>query len=231
MAGTHKIQNKKTVCVVIAAFNEAAAISQVVKSVLQYAEQVVVVDDASIDTTSVEASKAGATVIKHLFNLGQGAALQTGFTFVNRTWPESIVVTFDADGQFEPSEISQAIKPVISGGYQVVLGSRFLGRATGMPFLRKVLLKMGIVFNWFMSGVHLTDAHNGFRVFSPDSIKQINIRQNRMAHASEIIDQIVSLKLKYIEVPVTVRYFRNRVGQSNVGSLQILRDIVFEKFS
>lgn len=231
MAGKRKSLKRPTICVVIPAFNEEGTVFQVVRAVKKFSNQVIVVNDASSDSTAFEAKRAGAIVLHHIVNLGQGAALQTGFEYVKANFPLAIVVTFDADNQFVPSEISRIVRPIVSKKYQVVLGSRFLGRTIEMPFLRKVILKIGILFTWFMTGTKLTDTHNGFRAFSSQAIQQISIRQNRMAHASELIDQIIGQQLSFIEIPVTVRYHKDRLGQSNVGSFQIFKDILFEKFS
>lgn len=217
--------------IVIAAFNEERMIGEVVKGVKKAGfGYVVVVDDGSTDRTGEVAKREGAVVLKHRFNLGQGAAIQTGLDFAKINNAD-IVVTYDADGQFNPKEIKRLIKPIIEGKTDVALGSRFLGETIDMPLIRKVLLKTAIVFTGIFSDIELTDTHNGFRAFNKKAIKKIQIKQNGMAHASEIIDQIVANKLKYKEIPVTIRYndYSKKKGQKTIGAVKIFIDLLFEK--
>lgn len=233
--GTVNIQmagkTKPIIGIVIAAYNEAATIAGVVEAVKKYSHIVVVVDDCSVDDTGILAAGAGAVVITHAVNLGQGAALQTGFEYFKRYSKVDAVVTYDADDQFNASEIPLVYAPVVSNKADIVLGSRFLGKAVNMPMGRLIVLKLGIFFTWIFSDVTLSDTHNGFRALSPKALNSISIQQNRMAHASEIIDQIMRYKLRYVEVPVTVRYDSDRPGQGNLGLFSIIRDLLLEKFS
>lgn len=216
---------------VIAAYNEEGTISKVVRAVKKYTDDVLVVDDASLDNTALYAQQAGALIIQHSLNLGQGAALQTGFDYFTKIAPVDVVVTFDADDQFLASEIPNLVSPILANEYDVVLGSRFLGKTINMPLVRRLILKAGVLVTWLLSDIKLSDTHNGFRAFSVSALKQIEIKQNRMAHASEIIDQLGRLKLRILEVPVTVTYNSNRKGQSSWNSLHIFFDILIEKFS
>jgi glycosyltransferase involved in cell wall biosynthesis len=126
--------------------------------------------------------------MKHILNRGQGAALQTGIRFALEQGAR-VIVTFDADGQHDPDDIPAMIAPVLNGECDVTLGSRFLGHAHNIPITRKMMLKGGILFTWFVSGIQVTDVHNGFRAFSREAARQISIRIDRMGHASELLDQ------------------------------------------
>lgn len=216
--------------VVIAAYNEEKKVTSVVDEVSKYVDLVIVVDDGSKDKTADVIKNKKAVVLKHCINLGQGAALQTGFDYAKKFNPD-VVVTYDADGQFEAKEISKIIKPVLDKKVEVVLGSRFLGKTVNMSPLRKYILKLGILFTWIFSEIKLTDTHNGFRALSNKALNLIEINQNRMAHASEIIDNIVRKNLSYIEVPVTVKYddYSKQKGQSNFNSIKILLELIFNK--
>lgn len=216
--------------VVIAAYNEEKKVASVVDEVSKYVDLVIVVDDGSKDKTADVIKNKKAVVLKHCINLGQGAALQTGFDYAKKFNPD-VVVTYDADGQFEAKEISKIIKPVLDKKVEVVLGSRFLGKTVNMSPLRKYILKLGILFTWIFSEIKLTDTHNGFRALSNKALNLIEINQNRMAHASEIIDNIVRKNLSYIEVPVTVKYddYSKQKGQSNFNSIKILLELIFNK--
>lgn len=218
--------------IVIAAFNEGHVIRGVIEGVKKYYPNVVVVDDASIDGTLNEAQVAGAVVIEHLVNRGQGAALKTGITYALSQGAEAIV-TFDADGQHNPQEIATVLEPIESGEVDVALGSRFLRDGSNVPPLRKMALRAGIVFTRVMSRIEVTDTHNGFRAMNRKAAEYINIVQDRMAHASEILDEIVRHQLRHKEVPVTVTYsyYSREKGQSTSSMFRIAFKIFMHKLT
>lgn len=124
------------VWVVIAAFNEASAIAPVIAGVLPHYPNVVVVDDGSADDTRNVAATAGAHVLAHPFNLGQGAALQTGITYALRQGATAIV-TFDADGQHRADDIAKLLAALAANNAELACGSRFLGTTGNMPRMRR----------------------------------------------------------------------------------------------
>lgn len=220
------------ITILIPAFNEASQIGRVIADIRKNGyTSVVVVDDGSTDTTSAVAKQAGATVLRHAINLGQGAALQTGFEYCQKRNAD-IVVTFDADGQFCAGEIQQVIQPILDNKADIVLGSRFLGKAIAISRFRKLLLQLGIIFTWVFSGVWLTDTHNGFRSLSKKALSCISLSHNGMAHASEIIDQMVQHKLRLEEVAVTVLYsaYAKQKGQKSLNSFRIITSLLFDRF-
>lgn len=215
---------------VVAAYNEASAVRDVVKELKAGGFKVAVVDDGSGDDTASVAADAGAVVIQHPINLGQGAALQTGIEFALRRGAQ-FVVTFDADGQHRASDIPLLISALVDTGADIACGSRFLGRAVNLPKSRRALLKMAVAFTYLTTGMRMTDAHNGLRAMTRGCAMRIRIRQNRMAHASEIVTEIARLKLKFVEVPVTICYspYSLHKGQKVGNSLNIIVDLVVRK--
>ena len=213
--------------VVIPAFNESAKIGEVVTGVLRAFAHVVVVDDGSGDDTAAQALAAGAHVVVHPINLGQGAALQTGFEFALRQGAQWLV-TLDADGQHDPEDARAMLAFAREHDLDICLGSRFLGRTEGMTAGRRLLLKAALAFQTFTSGLRLTDAHNGLRVLHRRAARRIRLRQNRMAHASEIVAVIAREKLRYREFPVTIRYteYSRSKGQGALGALNIVVDLL-----
>jgi glycosyltransferase involved in cell wall biosynthesis len=188
---------------------------------------VVVIDDCSADATSDVAHAAGAVVLRHPVNLGQGAALQTGLRYALAQGAEAIV-TFDADGQHRVQDIDVLLETQRQTGAEVVVGSRFLGSAEGMPALRRLVLRAAVVFTRITSGVALTDAHNGLRLLMRSAAAKLRIEQNRMAHASEIVDQFRALGLRVAEAPVTIRYteYSLRKGQRLDNAFHILLELL-----
>lgn len=218
--------------IVVAAYNEEPRLGITLAGLrMRGYRNVVVVDDGSRDSTAQVALDNGAWSLRHLLNLGQGAALQTGISFALERGAATIV-TFDADNQHDPDEIPLIAAPVRAGTVDVALGSRFLGRAENIPFSRKLVLKGGVVFTRLFSGIRVTDTHNGFRAFSADAARKMKITQNRMAHASEILDQIQTLGLRFVEVPVTIRYSAETMakGQSSWNAVKIVAQLVMGRF-
>lgn len=216
--------------VVIPAYNEATVIGSVVEDVRRFIEHVVVVDDCSKDGTAPAARNAGAIVLRHIINRGQGAAIQTGLEFALRNGAEAIV-TFDADGQHSADDLASMLAPIHARKVDFVLGSRFAG-GSDVPALRRLTLKFAVLFTRLTSGLRVTDAHNGLRAFSRRGARAIHIRLDRMAHASEIMDQIRSSGLPYVEVPVRVRYteYTRRKGQRGVHAIRVAFDYLFGRW-
>lgn len=217
----------ESIWVVVPAYNEASRIGATLRTLLPRYPQTVVIDDGSADTTSQAAHEAGAWVLRHQVNSGQGASLQTGLTFALRQGADYII-TFDADGQHDPNEIDKLLEPVRAGRADVALGSRFLGSTVNMPWTRKLILKAGVLFTRIVSNIRVTDAHNGFRALSREAASKIHLVQDRMAHASEILDQIRMLGLRYEEVPVTIRYTADTLakGQNSLQAVKIAGELL-----
>ena len=219
----------KTFCI-IPAYNEEINIAKVIKDVIPYVDTIVVIDDCSCDNTYIEAKKAGATVLRHVINRGQGAALQTGNEYAIKHGAD-VIVHFDADGQFLAKEISMAILPLVNKEVDVVLGSRFLEKKSNMPFTKKYfIMPIARLVNKIFLKSTLTDPQNGFRVLSRDAAMRIVIMNDGSAHCSEILHKIYKYKLRVKEVPITVIY--NDFGQSllggkgrGMGGVRILKDL------
>ena len=214
------------VWVLMAAYNEAAVIAGVVADARGFGYRVVVVDDGSQDGTGDLAAGAGALVIRHPINLGQGAALQTALDF-SLARGAQFIVTFDGDGQHRGCDIAGLIDALVRHNADFALGSRFLGRATNVPPSRRLLLRAATWFTRATTGLAITDSHNGLRAMTRRGASRIHLRQNRMAHASEMLHQIASSGLQYVETPVTIHYsaYSLAKGQSLIDALLILLDL------
>ncbi len=217
--------------VVIAAFNEATCIERVVRELRAEYPNVVVVDDGSADGTFEAVKRCASHALRHVVNRGQGAALQTGIEFALRQGA-AVVVTFDADGQHRVEDVAPMVAPILRGECEITLGSRFLGGAKSMPASRRRVLRLAVLFTRVVNRVRVTDAHNGFRAFSDQAARKINITLDRMAHASELIDQIRDSGLPFREVPVQVRYtdYSLGKGQSSRNAIRIVLNYLLGRF-
>jgi glycosyltransferase involved in cell wall biosynthesis len=210
---------------VVPAYNEGRVIARPVQDLLEHVERVIVVDDGSSDDTGRRALEAGATVLRHAVNRGQGASLMTGIRFALKSGA-NYLITFDADGQHRAVDIERLLEPLVTGQADVSLGSRFLGASEGMPVLRRWVLRVAVGFTRLVNRVKVTDAHNGLRAFTRRAASRIDLQFDRMAHASELLDQIRSSKLKYLEVPVVIDYtaYSLAKGQRSSAAFRIVWD-------
>jgi hypothetical protein len=141
-----------------------------------------------------------------------------------------VIVTYDADGQMQPKDIESLVDVILKDGLDVALGSRFLtSQPEQIPAIKRFTLKLATVFTRITTGLKITDTHNGIRAFKAEALRKFVIRQNRMAHASEILSAVARYGMSYREVPVTIRYteYSKRKGQSVSNAINIL----FELFS
>jgi glycosyltransferase involved in cell wall biosynthesis len=218
--------------VVVPAYNEASVIGATLRPLVEAGYSVVVVDDGSSDGTWDAIQQLPVYGLRHPINLGQGAALQTGMTFALKQGAD-YVVHFDADGQHRPIDIDVVLEPLLEGKAEVALGSRFLQKssAAAVPFRRRFFLRGATYVNFVLTGVLLSDAHNGLRALTREAAQRIQFRENGYAHASEILHQIRSHRLAYAERPITVVYSDYSVakGQSLWNGFNIVFELLMTK--
>ena len=212
-----------SVWIVIPAYNEEVRIGRVIRGLFEQGwREVVVVDDGSVDGTVAVARLAGARVVCHRVNRGQGAALQTGDEYALAGGAE-VIVHFDGDDQFDPRDIKGAVTLLRERGLDVVIGSKLLDGRTQIPWFKKYfIISVGRVINFLMTSLWLSDVHNGFRVLVRAAAEKIKITQDGMAHNSEILSQIKKLKLSFAEFPVKITYYE--YGQGISGGFKIIFD-------
>lgn len=208
-------------------YNEASVVRAVVAEALTTFPNIVCVDDGSSDDSAREAELGGAVVVRHPINLGQGAALRTGLDYALQDERAEFFVTFDSDGQHRVADALSMVTRLDEEPVDIIVGSRFLDDRTQAGLLKKLVLKLAIQFERMSTGVRLTDAHNGLRAMNRTAASAIEIDQNRMAHASEIVAEIGRKKLRYAEQPVHVIYtdYSKSKGQSIWNSINILNDL------
>ena len=238
-----RVQGKANmkIIAVVPAYNEEKTIFKVVSELKENVKEVIAVDDGSNDQTAELAKKAGAKILTHFLNRGQGAALQTGIFCALKDGAD-IIVTFDADAQHNPEEIDRVVEPLLLSEVDVVLGSRFLKSEirsaswrtkSEIPLSRIIILKLASWFTRLYTGLAVTDTHNGFRAISAKAASLIEIKQDGMAHASEIIEQIKKHNLKFKEVPVAINYTKHSLakGQKLSNSFKIIWDLIISRIA
>ena len=194
------------ILIVMPAHNEEKTIFNVVKKASKYG-RVIVVDDASTDSTSTVAKKAGAVVLRHTKNKGLGSALRTGFDYALKNKAD-VIFTIDSDGQHDPDEIPKFMNK-INEGYEFVLGVRDLSK---YPFIKKFGNFFLELATNFVSGTKLKDTESGFRAFTRSALSKLNIKAERYEIAVEIIYEIGRNKIKYANVPIRSSVYVKGVG-------------------
>lgn len=220
------------VCIVVPMLNEASSVGRVVEGLRTVFPHIVCVDDGSSDASAEEAVGSGAVVVRHPVNLGQGAAIQTGVEYALAHLPRArFLVTFDSDGQHRVEDALALLEEARHGDHDVVLGSRFLRGQEGIPLGRRLLLRGAVLFTRATTGLALTDAHNGLRVFSRRAASMLDIRLHGMAHASEILATLARYQLSYCEVPVEVLYteYSRGKGQPAINAVNVVFDLLVER--
>jgi polyprenyl-phospho-N-acetylgalactosaminyl synthase len=218
--------------VIVPCYNESEVVRETAERLLRCGHEVVIVDDGSEPAVAASLDGLPVHMIRHEIYLGQGAALQTGMEYALRQGA-AFVVHFDADGQHQPEDIPALLQPLLEGTADVVLGSRFLtrGDAACVPALRRLLLRCARLMNALLTGLLLTDAHNGMRSLNRRALESIELVENRMAHATELLQVIRKKRLRWCERPTHVVYtpYSRRKGQGVLNSVNILLDLLLRK--
>ncbi len=212
--------------IVIPAFNEELALKKVVLSLPKKIDGVksifsIVVDDGSSDSTFEIAKRCSTFAIRHVVNLGVGAATITGIEAAKKL-KSDIVITIDADGQHNPKDIKKIIKPILEKKADFVIGTRMLDWR-GMPPLK-------VIGNWFMNFLTFiifnkwtSDSQSGMKAFSKKAMRKIDLRSIGYEICSETIGEIKRNKLKLVEIPIETIYskYSKVKGQNWINGINI----------
>ena len=216
------------VWIVVPAYNEAAVIGEVIADLRSVFDHVVCVDDGSQDDTGAVALRAGAHLVRHPVNLGQGAAIQTGIEYARSQPGAEVFVTFDADGQHRVKDVVRMIDKLTAEDVDIVIGTRFAdqGVHSEVPVLKRIVLRTAVWLSPRSRRLNLSDAHNGLRVFNRTVAAGLDIAMNGMGHASEIIALVDENHWRVMEEPVEILYteYSKSKGQPLVNGVNIVFD-------
>ena len=213
--------------------NEASVIESVVQALVANEFRVLVVDDGSLDATGKISKDAGAMVISHMVNCGQGASLETGFDAIRRgVLSSKLIATFDADGQHSVTDLHAMLEEFnLSPSLEVVLGSRFLHDNIEVPRIKALLLRTAAFLARLTIGIKISDRHNGIRMLKTHVLTDIRLAIPGYGHADEILVSIARAGLEYKEVPVHIAYtpYSKSKGQPLINAFRILFDNAMER--
>lgn len=216
------------------AYNESHVIAEVILGCKKHVDKVVVIDDGSSDNTAEIAQSLGAYVVRHIKNLGYGAALKSCFNTARELGADTMIL-IDSDGQHNPDEIPKLLGP-LEQGFDLVIGSRFVNRnSKGVPSYRKAGMKVLDFATCLAGGIKVTDSQSGFRAYGKKAIEKIWFNGNDMSAGSEILLQAKSCNLRFTEVEIHCRYdledcsTQNPVVHGTSVLLQILKEMKYRK--
>ena len=198
--------------IVIPAYNESTVIASIILEIQKSGyHNILVIDDGSSDDTQTKArAMSGVIALKHLINRGKGAAVKTGIEAAKKLGAKK-VITIDGDGQHNPADIKSMLE-LLNKGYDVVLGSR-LKNCADMPKYKILHNHIGNLLVWILYGLWVTDSQSGFRAYSHKALHTIDTKTDRYEYDSEVIREIHHHKLKFIEIPIEVRYTKYSMGK------------------
>ena len=212
---------------IVPCYNEGTVIFDVLSHARETFPNIVAVNDGSRDNSAEQIRAAGAHLVNHPVNLGQGAAIQTGVEYARAQPGAKYFVTFDADGQHQVKDVARMVERLRTEPVDIVVGTRFAGQDNSqVPWIKRVVLKTVVMLSPRTRKLGLSDAHNGLRAFNKKVADEMNIRMNGMSHASEIVAMIEKFGWRVDEEPVDILYteYSMSKGQSLINGVNILAD-------
>jgi len=210
---------------VIPIFNEEEVLQAVLDDLKTKFTNILCVDDGSRDASFQIASRIASVALRHCTNLGQGAALETGFAYLRQLADVEYVITIDSDGQHSASDAQRLLDELVERDLDVIFGSRFQTQNL-IPIRKRVVLQTVVWLRQLLFKSKLTDTNNGLRVLRIEAVRQISLNCAQMAHALEFESKVQKSNLNFGEHPVSILYtdYSTRKGQSVLNAVNILRD-------
>jgi len=200
----------------IPAYNEEKNIAKIIVDLKKVADQILVCNDGSTDSTAEIAESLGAIVIKHPKNLGYGSAIRSIF-LKSREINAEVLVTIDADGQHKIEDVKKVIKPIVDGQADISIGSRFLEEGDNAPKYRKLGINIITKVTNSSLSEKITDAQSGFRAYNNKVLQSLTPSDSGMGISTEILIKSSNLGLKIAEVPTEIQYEGETSSQNPIS--------------
>lgn len=215
------------VYILIPIFNEEKKIKSVISELLPSFKNIVAVNDGSTDSTQEILESLDVVILRHSINLGAGAAISTGFRFIQNQKNAQAVVTFDADGQHSVEDAKAFAREILLCEEEVIFGSRFIKSKSNIPTIKRIVLSVVVFFTNLLSKVNLSDAHNGLKAIKKTALKKIDINIDQYGYESQIINEVSRKGITYKEMPTNTIYteYSKNKGQKLNNGLIILEDL------
>jgi glycosyltransferase involved in cell wall biosynthesis len=191
------------ICILISAYNAAETLGPILEKILSLQIDTIVVDDGSLDETKQVASAHGVHLLEHPYNLGKGAALRTGFQYILQKGYQ-VVITLDADGQHDPSEIPSLLRIFRGVKPDILIGSR-AGEFGRMTFLRRFWNRLGAKAVARLCHSDITDSQSGFRMIRADVLKEIDLSTSGFETELELLIKSCKKGFSVLCVPVNTQ--------------------------
>lgn len=217
-----------SVYILLPVYNEQEKIESVVTELKSVFKNIVAVNDGSSDSTKEILESLEVITLNHSINLGQGAAISTGFRYIQLLKDADAVITFDADGQHSVDDAKVFAEEILSCKEEIIFGSRFIENRSNIPFIKMIALSVVVFFTNRFSKISLSDAHNGMKAIKKNCLDKIDIDIDGFGFESQIIHQVSKKSITYKEMPtntIYTRYSRNK-GQKLVNGFLILEDLI-----
>jgi len=191
------------ICVLIPAYNAQETLGSVLKKIEPLKMDTLVVNDGSSDETKRVASENGAQLLEHSLNLGKGAALQTGFQYILQK-DYQVVITLDADGQHDPSEIPSLLKIFQNVKPDILIASR-AAEFGKMTFLRRFWNRLGVKAVARLCHSDITDSQSGFRLIRTKVLKEVDFSTSRFETELELLIKACKKGFSVLSVPINTQ--------------------------
>jgi len=218
----------KDIYVIVPAFNEQNVIKDIINNLLKNFSNVIVINDGSNDKTLEIINDLDIKILNHEINLGVGAAVQTGFDYVSNIPDAKAVITFDADGQHLVDDAVAMAKEILICDEGIIFGTRFPKHSKNIPKVKRIVLKLIAKITDLVTGVTLSDAHNGLKAYKVSTIKELELQFSSYSYESELITQVAKKKIDYKEMSTDIKYtsYSIKKGQKLLNGLLIIEDLL-----
>ena len=218
----------KDIYVIVPAFNEQNVIKDIINNLLKNFSNVIVINDGSNDKTLEIINDLDIKILSHEINLGVGAAVQTGFDYVSNIPDAKAVITFDADGQHLVDDAIAMAKEILICDEGIIFGTRFPKHSKNIPKVKRIVLKLIAKITDLVTGVTLSDAHNGLKAYKVSTIKELELQFSSYSYESELITQVAKKKIDYKEMSTDIKYtsYSIKKGQKLLNGLLIIEDLL-----